>query len=90
MSSSELIQIEAIEGGVALIRLNRPAARNAMNAELATATIAAIEKCQSYRAIVITGADPAFCAGLDLRNSNNSLVNTARSGLLDATLAKRF
>ncbi len=52
---------------VALVRLNRPEARNAMNLDLATATVDAIEACQDAGAIVLTGTDPAFCAGLDLR-----------------------
>jgi len=53
---------------VALLRLNRPAARNALNAELAQAAIDAVDANQDAGAIVITGADPAFCAGLDLRD----------------------
>lgn len=55
-------------GDVALIVLNRPEARNAMNLALATATCDAVTSCQDAGAIVITGADPAFCAGLDLRS----------------------
>jgi enoyl-CoA hydratase len=54
-------------GDVAVIVMNRPQARNAMNAALAAATCEAIAGCQSAKAIVLTGADPAFCAGLDLR-----------------------
>ena len=38
-----------------------------MNAELAGATVDAIGANQDAGAIVITGTDPAFCAGLDLR-----------------------
>jgi enoyl-CoA hydratase len=53
---------------VALVRLNRPAARNALNAELAQAAIDAVEANQDAGCIVITGSDPAFCAGLDLRD----------------------
>ena len=53
---------------VALLRLNRPAARNALNAELAQAAIDAVDANQDAGAIVITGTDPAFCAGLDLRD----------------------
>ena len=53
---------------MALITLNRPAARNAVNVELADALVQAIAASQDARCIVITGADPAFCAGLDLRN----------------------
>jgi enoyl-CoA hydratase len=53
---------------VAVIVLNRPAARNAVNADLGAALVAAIETSQNARCIVVTGTDPAFCAGLDLRN----------------------
>jgi enoyl-CoA hydratase len=55
-------------GDVALIVLNRPAARNAMNMALASATVEAVAACQDAAAIVLTGTDPAFCAGLDLRD----------------------
>jgi enoyl-CoA hydratase len=56
------------EGGVAIIVLARADARNAMNAGLARQTVDAIEASQDAGAIVLTGADPAFCAGLDLRD----------------------
>src|ERR1700694_1005646 len=39
-----------------------------MNVALAAATCDAVTACQDAGAIVITGADPAFCAGLDLRS----------------------
>ena len=67
MATNGIVTIER-DGAVAVITLNRPEARNAMNYELAAATVAAVEGCQDAGAIVITGADPAFCAGLDLRN----------------------
>ncbi|HEX5262926.1 MAG TPA: enoyl-CoA hydratase [Phenylobacterium sp.] len=54
--------------GVALLTLNRPAARNALNADLTQALCDGIAANQDAGCIVITGADPAFCAGLDLRN----------------------
>jgi enoyl-CoA hydratase len=54
-------------GAVALITLNRPTRRNAINAELSAAFCDAIAAAQDARAIVVTGADPAFCAGLDLK-----------------------
>ena len=56
------------DGDVALIVLNRPEARNAMNVALAGATVDAMQEAQSAGAIVLTGTDPAFCAGLDLRD----------------------
>jgi enoyl-CoA hydratase len=64
---SEVVSVERV-GDVALIILNRPTARNAMNVALAAASCDAVEACQDAGAIVITGADPAFCAGLDLRD----------------------
>lgn len=54
--------------GVVVLRLNRPAARNAINVAMAQALIEAIDAAQSARCITITGADPAFSAGLDLRD----------------------
>ena len=68
MSSAEPLVVVERHGDVALIRLNRPAARNAMNAEHAQATVDAFASCQDAGAIVLTGTDPAFCAGLDLRD----------------------
>jgi enoyl-CoA hydratase len=62
-----VLQVER-HGAVALIRLDRPAARNAINVTLAAALVDAVNACQNARCIVITGTDPAFCAGLDLRN----------------------
>jgi enoyl-CoA hydratase len=53
---------------VALVTLRRPEARNAVNFQLANDLIATMGEAQAARAIVITGQDPAFCAGLDLRN----------------------
>jgi enoyl-CoA hydratase len=66
--SEPTVIIERRDDGVAVLTLNRPAARNAVNVELAQAVVDALASCQDARCIVITGADPAFCAGLDLRN----------------------
>jgi enoyl-CoA hydratase len=55
---------------VATVTLNRPDARNALNAELRQAIPRAVEELGAdpeVDAIVLTGADPAFCAGLDLK-----------------------
>ena len=57
-------------GGVRTITLNRPAARNALSAELLDRLVEAFHAAEDdpeVRAVVFTGADPAFCAGLDLR-----------------------
>ena len=68
LDSSKTITVTRTDDGVATVTLNRPAARNAVNVEMATALVDAIGACQDARCIVVTGADPAFCAGLDLRN----------------------
>jgi enoyl-CoA hydratase len=55
--------------GVAVVTLNRPARRNALSAALLIAlraTVAELDADSGVRVIVLTGADPAFCAGLDL------------------------
>lgn len=64
----DLVQMDQASPNVALIRLNRPHVRNAMNVKLAEAVMAALAQRQDQRAIVLTGSDPAFCAGLDLKN----------------------
>lgn len=64
---SDVVKLERA-GKVAVITLNRPQARNAINVELANAFRAAMAEAQDAGCIVITGTDPAFCAGLDLRN----------------------
>ncbi|CUU56778.1 Enoyl-CoA hydratase/carnithine racemase [Parafrankia irregularis] len=58
------------DGHVGVVTLNRPRALNAVNARLSVDAGAALEQAQSdpeVRAIVITGAGRAFCAGADLR-----------------------
>ena len=55
---------------VATVTLNRPEARNALSAELRGALPEAIERADGDRdvdVVILTGADPAFCAGLDLK-----------------------
>ncbi|MGH3676773.1 MAG: crotonase/enoyl-CoA hydratase family protein [Mycobacterium sp.] len=58
-------------GNVMVITINRPEARNAINAAVSVAVGDAIEEAQQdpdVRAVVITGAgDKSFCAGVDLK-----------------------
>lgn len=54
---------------VAVVTLNRPERRNAISAALMIRlrdVLADLDARPDVRAIVLTGADPAFCAGLDL------------------------
>lgn len=64
----EVLHVE-IDGPVATVWLNRPHVRNALSALLIGGlreTIAALDASTDIGAIVLTGSDPAFCAGLDL------------------------
>ena len=60
------------EGGVAIVTLNRPEARNALNstllAELQDSIDAAVAD-PDVNVLVLTGNGPAFCAGADLKES---------------------
>lgn len=58
------------DSGVAVVTLDRPRSRNALNARLRSelkATMSELDFDDTVRAVVLTGADPAFCAGLDLK-----------------------
>ncbi len=75
------VLLESVQGGIALLVMNRPERMNALNNELATAlngTLSRIAADDSIRVVVLTGAGRAFCAGGDLsvigkgRESNNS------------------
>jgi 2-(1,2-epoxy-1,2-dihydrophenyl)acetyl-CoA isomerase len=59
-----------IAGGVAVVTLNRPDALNALTVPLKEALLATFDELagnDAVRAVVLTGAGRAFCAGQDLR-----------------------
>ncbi|MBT9259277.1 MAG: enoyl-CoA hydratase/isomerase family protein [Clostridiales bacterium] len=59
------------EGGVALITLNRPESLNAINESLGQELVRVLKEAArdpSVRAVVLTGAGRAFCAGADLKD----------------------
>ncbi len=65
---------------VATVTLNRPGARNALSRELRKELWQAMSELEAdvnVAAVVLTGADPAFCAGLDLKE----LASTAGAAL---------
>lgn len=62
--------LHEVEGSVATITMNRPAARNALTTKTKAALLDALRDCSdadSIRAVIVTGAGEAFCAGQDLR-----------------------
>ncbi|MEI7746264.1 MAG: enoyl-CoA hydratase, partial [Actinomycetota bacterium] len=74
----EMVLVER-RGRVAVLTLNRPEKRNALSAEM-TAEIAdqitGLDADDAIGALVLTGADPAFCAGFDLRTLGSELAGT--------------
>jgi 2-(1,2-epoxy-1,2-dihydrophenyl)acetyl-CoA isomerase len=97
------VVLEERKGNVAVIRLNRPDKLNAFNIELARGLVHALLRASqdnSVRAVVLTGAGRAFCAGGDLelvldfrkRNASNELKLLLEAGkeicLAIATMTK--
>ncbi len=69
MTSADVLLIETTDR-VRTLTLNRPQARNALSVQLRTAFYAALRAAQAddeVDVVILTGADPVFCAGLDLK-----------------------
>jgi len=79
---------------IATITLNRPEARNALSSEvlrLLPELLVRAEADDDVDVIVLTGADPAFCAGLDLRelgSTGGNLRGTGADGNVNASGAR--
>jgi enoyl-CoA hydratase len=59
-------------GAVRVLTLNRPQSRNALSRELIVALHTAMTQADedpAVHAVVLTGTDPAFCAGVDLKEA---------------------
>ncbi len=97
------VVLEERKGNVAIIRLNRPDKLNALNIELGRGLVHALlhaSQDNSVRAVVVTGAGRAFCAGGDLefildlrkRNASDELKTLLEAGkeicLAIATMTK--
>jgi len=82
---SEAVTYE-VRGHYAVLTINRPEARNAVNGAVASGIEAGIDKLEEDDGIwvgVLTGVPPVFCAGADLKeiNSGNAAgLQTQRGG----------
>jgi enoyl-CoA hydratase len=68
---------------IAVVTLNRPEARNALDVDLLRALPAAMRDLDAdddVAVVILTGADPAFCAGLDLKELGSSGENLSGGG----------
>lgn len=84
---SDGLRIEVL-GGVATLTLDRPKALNALTIPLKRALLAALEGMaadRSVRAVVLTGAGRAFCAGQDLAERDDPAAPS-----LDVELRERY
>lgn len=75
--SDEPVLLEVSER-IATITLNRPEARNALSSAvlgLLPRLMLEAEADPEVDVVVLTGADPAFCAGLDLKELGSSATN---------------
>src|SRR6185369_15683301 len=66
---SEVVLVD-VKDRVATITLNRPESRNALSRDLRRElpkAVAATDARDDVDVLILTGADPAFCAGLDLK-----------------------
>lgn len=82
----------SVDGGVAVVRLDRPEVLNSFNDELGFAALEAVEKASdddSVRCIVITGTGRAFSAGEDL-GALQAGYEAGEPPPLGDTLVKRY
>ncbi len=85
-----VIELER-RGRTAVVTINRPDARNAVNGEVAEtmeATLDELERDDDVRVVVVTGAGPTFCAGADLKavsRGGGGEVATKRGGFAGFT-----
>src|SRR5688572_22400578 len=82
-------------GPFAIVKINRPEARNAVNAAVANGIEDAIDKLEADDSVwvgILTGEPPVFCAGADLKEinaGNAGSLATARGGFGGITTRER-
>jgi enoyl-CoA hydratase len=84
-----VIEVDRTHEGIAVVTMNRPKQRNAMNAALIEGlrdAFTTLHRDRTCRVIVLTGAGPSFCAGLDLKEGA-APEGTADLGRAQAGLA---
>jgi len=71
--SSEALVVVTVADGIGRLRLNRADKRNALNEEMSSQVLHAIQQLElddNAVCIVIEGTDGAFCAGADMAEAN--------------------
>jgi enoyl-CoA hydratase/carnithine racemase len=78
LSGFEQIRLEVDDDGIALLTLDRPDHLNAYTAQMQVEILAALDQTDAddaVRAVVVTGAGRAFCAGADLGTTGSDTFN---------------
>lgn len=87
--STDLVLYE-VRGGAALLTINRADRRNALSRGLIAALDEAVERAgndPAARVLILTGAGPSFCAGMDLAELQESIERgTQQSPVWDDAL----
>jgi len=68
---TDVVTLERSDGGVAIVRINRPDARNALNMEVRrrlAEVFRGFTDDAGIRCVVLTGSDTVFAAGADIRD----------------------
>ena len=76
-----------VQGGVALLTLDRPDKLNAFSGEMGRSLGRAYRACDAddaVRAVVVTGAGRAFCSGADLSTGSGTFAGREREGSFSA------
>ena len=76
-------------GAVRILTMNRPEKRNALNSELTQGLLDALraaDRDESVGAIVLTGAEPGFCAGADLSEFKDLQAGVAAENRAELTM----
>jgi enoyl-CoA hydratase len=84
--ADEDVVLVDIDDRVAVITLNRPEARNALNRPVRRrlpAVINELEANDDVDVMILTGSDPAFCAGVDLKEFGSGEVSASGEGFAD-------
>jgi 2-(1,2-epoxy-1,2-dihydrophenyl)acetyl-CoA isomerase len=79
----EFIQSETTTSGVLILTLNDPATRNSLTDPLMAELMGEVDRFAAdpaLRVLVITGVDPAFCSGANVRGFNRRIQESESAG----------
>lgn len=90
-----LVSVELVKRGVASVTLQRPERRNALSIALLTELISSLQKLEQeqlegspVRVVILRGAGPVFCAGMDLAEATDAKVVSESARCIAGALHK--